>query len=784
MRILFYLKRHFLHTISFLICFLVSTVLLAESVPDLSDPAINAVIQAALQEQRAQTREASFTPAANTQNVEDINAHTSVPAETLSASTPVNQENKLPKEVLLAEKTDNAINEALPLPVEGAAPAKPEVHDEPDMQPAPPADTAQAIEPSTRIWNLQDADILSVINEVSQETGKNFVVDPRVTGKISLVSSKPLRKDQVYNVFLSVLELLGYSAISSGSVVKIVPNMESGEMATRVATSLTPGRGDEVVVRVIPLNNVTATQLIPVLRPLMPQWSNISAYTPGNVLILLGRADNLRRIAEIIRDVDQASSNSIQIVPLHRASAVQVGQVLNNLQAAARASGEPSGVSIAVDDRSNSILLSGSKAARLRLRVLVAQLDAPAAASEGNTEVIYLKYLEAKTFAPLLGKIALNILGKGSNDLGASAASSSSSSSSSASMPSSVSSAGTGGKSDAKDVPENNTSIQAEPNSNAIIITAPPTLMKALKSIVAKLDIRPAQVLVEAIIAEVDEDSISSLGIQWGSVESSGAVSTTGGGLATSFPPLGAGVVGIMPSTQIKAVLTALQSVTGVDILSTPSIVVLDNQKASIEVGQDVPMQTGSYSPGGGAANSSGTVTPFTTIESKPVTLKLDVTPQLNLGRSVRLKLDLKNDTLRNPQNPGLAPIINTSKISNSVIINSDDVLVLGGLISNANIDDVNKVPILGSLPIVGALFQQKTTNQQKRNLMVFIKPVIMHSDMDSMYISQDKYAETRSIQANYQNVLADIGSEPIEPLMPPWKNHSDLPTPFETAAQ
>ncbi len=175
-------------------------------------------------------------------------------------------------------------------------------------------------EASGRLWNLQDADILSVINEVSQETGKNFVVDPRVTGKISLVSSKPLKKNEVYNVFLSVLELLGFSAIPAGNVVKIVPNMESGEMATRVASKMSPGRGDEVVVRVIPLNNVTATQLIPVLRPLMPQWSNISAYTPGNVLILLGRAENLKRIAQIIQDVDQASNNSIQMVQLTHAS--------------------------------------------------------------------------------------------------------------------------------------------------------------------------------------------------------------------------------------------------------------------------------------------------------------------------------------------------------------------------------------------------------------------------------------------------------------------------------
>lgn len=689
---------------------------LADDARDISDPDITAAINAAVQEQKAPSQ-------ALAQPAQPAPADTTPPS--VSADT------------------------------QAAASSEPAMNRPPEQ-------------PSTRLWNLQDADILSVINEVSQETGKNFVVDPRVTGKISLVSSKPLRKSEVYNVFLSVLELLGYSAIPSGNVIKIVPNMESGEMATRVASRQAPGQGDEVVVRVIPLKNITATQLIPVLRPLMPQWSNISAYTPGNVLILLGRAENLKRIAQIIQDVDQASDNSIQMIPLRQASAVQVAQVLNNLQAASRAAGETASVSIAVDDRSNSILLSGPKSLRLRMRLLIAQLDEPAATAAGNTEVIYLRYLQAKDFAPLLGKIAQNILGKGGSDSGASASSAAAVS-------------GGAGKTAAKE-PENTTSIQAEPNSNAIIITAPPTLMKALKTVVNKLDIRPAQVLVEAIIAEIDEANITSLGIQWGSIQGSGPAIPTSG-VPTSFPALGAGIIGVIPGSDITAILSVLQNQSGVNILSTPTVVVLDNQKATIEVGQNVPMQTGSYSPTG-SADSQGTPTPFTTISVTPVTLKLDVTPQLNLGSSVRLKLALKNDTLQNPQNPGLTPIVNTSKINNSVIINSSDILVLGGLISNSNNENINKVPILGNLPIIGTLFQQKTSSQSKKNLMVFIKPVIMHNASEAMMISQEKYADMRSTQANFRNELADIGNEPVDTLLPPWKNKKDLPTPFETTIQ
>lgn len=625
-----------------------------------------------------------------------------------------------------------------------------------------------ASKPAKRLWNLQEADILSVINEVSQETGKNFVVDPRVNGKITLISSKPLRQSEVYQVFLSVLGVLGYSAIPSGNVIKIVPNMESGEQATKVATTFSPGRGDEVVVRVIPLENVSVSQLIPVLRPLLPQWSNIAAYVPGNVLILLGKAANVERIYSIIQDVDKATGNGVQVIPLHYASAMQVAMVLNNLQSAARTAGDTPAVSIAVDERSNSILLGGPKAVRLRMRIIISQLDGPAASPAGNTEVIYLRYLEAKTFAPLLGKVAANILGKDTGsryEVSTAMASSLTSTTASA----------------AKDsTPTNSTNIQAEPNTNAVIITAPPALMQALKAVIAKLDIRPAQVLVEAIIAEVDESNLTSMGIQWGSVSSTGEVNgetSATDDSVTAFPPLGAGVVGIMPHVQLRAVLSMLRNQNGVDILSTPSIMVLDNQKATIEIGQDVPYQSGSYATTGGAT----TVTPFTTNSYKPVTLKLDVTPQINLSASVRLKLNLKNDTLQNPQHPGLTPLINTSKIMNSVIINSDDVLVLGGLISNSNNENTNKVPILGDMPIVGPLFQQKTRNQQKKNLMVFIKPIIMHASEDAMLITEMKYNTMRSTQANFRDELAVIGDAPVKTRMPPWENKKDLPAPFGT---
>lgn len=648
--------------------------------------------------------------------------------------------------------------------------AEPPAPGQPAQQATPiviKAQTADQPQSTSRLWNLQDADILSVINEVSQETGKNFIVDPRVNGKISLISSKPIKQNEVYQVFLSVLGLLGYSAIPSGNVIKIVPNMESAEQATATASKRAPGHGDEVVVRVFPLENVSASQLIPVLRPMLPQWSNISAYTPGNVLIVLGRAANLERIHHIIQDVDKASTSGIQIIPLQHASATQVANVLNNLQAAAKGAGESTLVSIATDERSNSILLGGPKAMRLKMRVLISQLDSPSSTPSGNTEVIYLRYLEAKTFAPLLGKIAQNIIGK---DTGARFDASNA-------INVQTNGGGAGGASTTKEISATSTIIQAEPNSNAVIVTAPPALMQAIKTVIAKLDIRPKQVLVEAIIAEVDESNLTNLGIQWGSVTPTGDVATGAtGSSVTSFPQFGAGVVGIIPYVRIQAILSILRNQNGVDILSTPSVVVLDNQKATIEVGQDIPELTGQYSTTG----TTGTVTPFQTIGRKKVTLKLDVTPQINLGHSVRIKLNLKNDTLQNPQSPGLTPLINTSNIQNSVIINSEDVLVLGGLISNTNNESINKVPILSSIPFVGPIFEQKTSNQQKRNLMVFIKPIIMRDNEDASSITHVKYEAVRNIQANYIDEISTIGDKPIHNKLPPWKNKKDLPTPFE----
>lgn len=611
---------------------------------------------------------------------------------------------------------------------------------------------------AARLWNLQNADILSIINQVSLETGKNFVVDPRVSGKISLISSKPVKPDEIYDIFLSVLELLGYSAIPSGDVIKIVPNMEGGEFATTVATQHNPGRHDEVVVRIVPLEHVSATQLIPILRPLLPQWSNISAYSPGNTLILVGRAANLQRILQVIHQIDQNASSDIDVIPLRQASATQMAAVLSRLQNASRAQGETPQVSIAADERSNSLLLAGNKSARLHVRYLIHQLDTPAGKAEGNTEVIYLRYLQAKTFAPLLGRIAQNIQGKNNSaDTGDN-------------QPSNPGAAPANST-----IKQPSTNVQAELSTNAIIITAPPTMMRALKSVVAKLDLRPAEVLVEGVIVQVNQDDLRTLGIQWGNLTDSVATDATGA--TSTITSLTSGTVGIIPNSSIAAILKILETRNDANILSTPSVSVLDNHKAKLEIGQTVPNEIGSYATTGNAT----TATPFNAFQDKKVALTLEVTPQINLNTAVRLDIKFTNDSLQNPENPGNHPIVNTSSIQNSVIINSGDILVLGGLISSSSTDTVTKIPLLGDLPIVGKIFQQKGHQIQKKNLLVFIKPTIIHTMNDANVISEDKYNFIREKQLKWPEDIVSNTRDHAPHVLPLWKNAIHLPTPFNT---
>ena len=394
---------------------------------------------------------------------------------------------------------------------------------------------APALAPQ-KIWNLRDAEIRAVIAEVSRVTGKNFLIDPRVQGKISIVSSTPMSDKELYQVFLSMLQVSGFSAIPNGQIVKIIPNIDARTQSPDVLSQLkNPPHGDDMLVQVIPVQYVPAEQLVPVLRPLMPQWSSVSAYSPSNMLILSGRANNIQELATIIKQVDSSSANGIDMVPLEHALAMDVANTLKDLVKSQPGSQNPT--MIAADDRSNAILVSGNKTDRIRLRLLISRLDQNNPNTpNGNTQVIYLHYLRAEDLVPILAGIAQASF---SGAVGTTIGSVTRPALDSTNPASSIASDSSNGGPPPSAAPTNpqatpNTSatssqneggtkptvqIIAEPNTNSVIINGPATLIRTLKSVISQLDIQPAQLLIEALVAEIDESDFNTLGIEWGSID-------------------------------------------------------------------------------------------------------------------------------------------------------------------------------------------------------------------------------------------------------------------------
>lgn len=611
----------------------------------------------------------------------------------------------------------------------------------------------------TELWNFQNADIRAVIAAVARETGKNFIVDPQVQGKITVVFKKPLTPSGIYQVFLSSLQVLGYTAVPSGNAVKIVPSSSARTLGTTIATLTNPGEGDEPVVRVINVKNVSAPQLVPILRPLLPETATISAYQPTNSLVLAGGAASVNRIVRIVYNLENRGNAVTQVVPLRFADANQLLNVLNSLQASDRAAGKITNLAFAADKQTNSVVVSGDIAKVGEAEDLIAQLDSNAAGAEGNTRVFYLNYLKSKDFAPILAKIAT---GESTSEGGGGAA---------------AAAAGGANPSLNKQI-----SIQGEPDSNAVIITAPPAVMASLRNVIAQLDVRPEQVLVEAVIAQVNETQLRDLGVLWGSVAavntSPDAVSPTAvgsGAISSTSFQLG---VGFIQSGNIQAIVNALGTNNSNDILSTPSVVVLDNQEAKIEVGKTISIENRIYGTTAPNTPDSNSLVPFTTLERKNVSLQLKVKPQISPNQTVNLTIEQINDTLANPNTPGTAPVVNTSDIKTSVMVKSGDILVLGGLISHELSDTVTKIPLLGDIPVVGRLFQFNEKRMEKKNLVIFLQPVILipHSAKEKEIV-KTKYNHIRQqefVHYNGNSLFQDPDHD--APVLPPYETKLPVP--------
>ena len=655
----------------------------------------------------------------------------------------------------------------------------------------------KAIKNTKKMWNLDDVDLLALIGEMSRVTGRNFVIDSRVTGKASLISNKPMDDNEAYQAFLSILQVQGYAVIDSGSVTKIVPDSVAKQIDSKVNSKDLKALGEEMVVQVITVKNVSATALLPILRGLINQQvAHLAAYAPSNVIVVADHAANVARMVEIINRIDKQNTDDVEIIALKDASSDEVVKVLTNLMANSQQLSEGGQqIKMAADLRTNSVLLSGDKSKRVKVRALIAQMDVPAPRT-GDTEVIRLNYQTANALVPVIASIVEAYYAKagaGNYDSGNSSGGRNIRSAGDPSYAGSYRSNAMNQANLANTNNPNNTmastlqmpdarreegasapGVRAEPNTNALIVTAPPELMKNIKAVIAELDVRRFQVLVEALIVEVTMNHSQDLGVDWrlnhanksdiiggtnfGAPNGTGTTGLINGAIAAvsasnvakgasgnilGTPPLSGLTLGFMHGSDLRAVLYALQQDTNTNIVSTPSLVAMDNETAEIVVADTIPYKT---------ADSVSTTTSDAPIRSsfdyRSVGLTLKITPMITKGDAVKLTIEQKTGSVKSP---GDTPITSERSIKTAVVVDNKDILVLGGLVQGQQDAGEGKVPFLGDIPIIGQAFKRNSNALNKKNLMVFIRPVVIRNTNESNNVSLSKYDYTRDGQLLYK---------------------------------
>ena len=618
--------------------------------------------------------------------------------------------------------------------------------------------------------NFVNADIEGVVKAVSEITGKNFVLDPRVKGTVNIVSSRPVARALVYDVFLSALRLQGYAAVEDRGVVKIIPEADAklhqgrtvgaGER-TRARNGQTAG--DQIQTEVFTLKYESAAQLLPILRPLIAPANTITVYPSSNTLVITDYAGNLQRIGRIIESIDQPGGTDPVVIPLANASAIDVAAMVNRLfvdapQAAGAAGADTSQrLSVVADPRSNSLVARSDNPSRIaRLRTLVAMLDTPTSAA-GNLHVVYLKNAEAVKVAETLRAIYLgeSIPAAGPRAMSLPVATSSTGAPPPAASPLAPA------LSAPQAVALTPGMIQADAATNSILINAPDAIYNNLRAALDKLDVRRAQVYVEALIAELTADRAAEFGIQWQSLTgASGASSATRGFGGTNFGGAGQNILGIAanPATagrglnvgvvkgtinipgvgeilNLSLLIRALETDNNANILSTPTLLTLDNEEARIVIGQNVPFITGQYALSGAAT----TPTPFQTIERRDVGLTLRVRPQISEGGTVRLQIYQEVSRIEDTTNPA-GVITNKRAVESMVLVDDGQIVVIGGLIQDSLRDTVEKVPLLGDIPLLGALFTYNSRQRVKTNLMVFLRPTVLRDAPRAASLTDERY--------------------------------------------
>ena len=617
------------------------------------------------------------------------------------------------------------------------------------------AQQAQRITP-----NFKDADITQIAEAVSAATGKNFIIDPRVRAQVTMLSSTAMSPEAFYEAFLSILQVYGFIAVPSGNVVKILPDTNARTLPAIDLPDRVSATSDEIVTQVVDVRNVNAPALVPILRPMIPQYGHLVAYPASNILIITDRASNVNRMMRIIRRIDQVGNQDVEIVPLQNAGAAEVVRVVNSLYQGAAAA-EGTAVKVVADERSNSVLVGGDQSQRLRLRALIAHLDTPLEAG-GDTRVRYLHYANAEKLAPKLKEQMTGIAAA-------------------AAGPSSQGAAGSVAQS-----AEKSAMVWADPTNNALIITAPAKLMRAMMAIIDKLDIRRPQVLVEAIIADIDYNKDAELGVNWAAYSKSGSnvpagafVSPIGGtsivdlagaiqnpaNVSTTLlqgTTIGVGRVAVA-GLNFAAIVRAIRSDTNNNIIATPSAMTMDNQEAELKVAQEVPFITGQYTANNTAV-VGGAVNPFQTIQREEVGTILKITPTISAeGSQVMLKISIESSSLGQKPAGAVDLVTNKRTVSTTVLIEDGGIVVLGGLIEDDTSKGESRVPYLGAIPILGLLFKTRNQTSSKTNLMIFLRPKIMRDANQAAYETELKY----NYMQDQQKPIFHLSPSDIPPLLP-----------------
>ena len=638
--------------------------------------------------------------------------------------------------------------------------------------------------------NFVNADIDQVITAIGMISGRNFLIDPRVKGTLNIVSAKPVPRDLTYQILLSSLRLQGYAAVEANGVTTILPESDAklhGSPVNVVGSANAPGTvgrpnpkvgGNRLITQIYPLKHESASQLVPILRPLIAPNNTIAAYPNNNTLVITDYAENIARLTRIIDAVDQPQEDVV-VIPVVHGSAVDLTTTLNRLfgdgGGAAAAGGDASQrFSALAESRSNHILIRSGNASKVAgARQLLARLDVPGAA--GNIHVVYLKNAEAVKVAQTLRAVM-------SGDTSVSTTPSTTTTTGAATTPANLASAALSGGG----------MVQADAASNALIITAPDATYNNLRRVIDQLDRRRAQVFVEALIAEVSAERAAEFGIQWQTTKGIGTIGDpkvfggtnfgTRGSIGTPGPNIiGAAVnplsldkglnlmmtegtlsIGGTTITNLGVLARLLESDAKTNILSTPNLVTLDNEEAKIVIGQNVPFVTGQYTNTGGGTTPAN---PFQTVERKDVGLMLKIKPQISEGGSIKLLISQEASSVTSNTDEGL--VTNKRSLDSTVLADDGAIIALGGLIQDSYESGMEKVPFLGDLPFLGALFRYETRKRTRTNLVIFLRPQILRDRNDYVGLTQSRYDYVVGEQTRLDSPDRLMRGEPSAPVLP-----------------